>query len=59
MTIWMAGGGVKAGHIIGSTDEIGQRTVELVHPLRDVHFHAGRFRQLSQFGGQVIAELKA
>jgi len=75
MTMWFAGGGVKAGHVIGATDEIGQKAVEVVHPLRDVHvtildllglddtkltyFHAGRFRQLSQFGGQIISELKA
>jgi hypothetical protein len=75
MTIWFAGGGVKAGHIVGATDEIGQKAVEVVHPLRDVHvtildllglddasltyFYAGRFRQLSQFGGQVIREIKA
>ena len=75
MTMWFAGGGVKAGQVVGATDEIGQKAVEVVHPLRDVHvtildllglddakltyFHAGRFRQLSQFGGQVIGELKA
>ena len=75
MTLWFAGGGVKAGHIVGATDEIGQKAVEVVHPLRDVHvtilalmglddakltyFHAGRFRQLSQFGGQTIREIVA
>jgi hypothetical protein len=75
MTLWFAGGGAKAGHIVGATDETGQKAVESVHPLRDVHctildlmglddakltyFYAGRFRQLSQFGGSVISELKA
>jgi hypothetical protein len=75
MTMWFAGGGVKGGHVIGATDEIGQKAVDVVHPLRDVHvtildlmglddakltyFYAGRFRQLSQFGGQVIREIKA
>jgi hypothetical protein len=75
MTIWMAGGGVKAGHTIGATDEIGAEAVECVHHVRDVHvtllrllglddakltyFHAGRFKQLSQFGGEVIKELLA
>jgi len=75
MAMWMAGGGVKAGHTIGATDDIGQKAVEVVHPLRDVHvsllhllglddsrltyFHGGRFKQLSQFGGQVIHELIA
>jgi hypothetical protein len=75
MTVWLAGGGVKAGHTIGATDEIGAEAVEVVHPIRDLHvtllrllglddnqltyFHAGRFKQLSQFGGQVITELIA
>jgi hypothetical protein len=75
MTLWFAGGGVKAGHIVGATDDIGQKAAEVVHPLRDVHvtildllglddakltyFYGGRFRQLSQFGGQVIKEIQA
>ena len=75
MTVWLAGGGVKAGHTIGATDEIGAHAVEGVRPLRDLHvtllhllglddnkltyFHAGRFKQLSQFGGGVIKELIA
>jgi hypothetical protein len=75
MTFWFAGGGVKAGAIIGATDETGQKAVEVVHPLRDVHvtllhllglddnrlrfFHAGRNKQLSQVGGRVIEELLA
>ncbi|MCI0456208.1 MAG: DUF1501 domain-containing protein [Gemmataceae bacterium] len=75
MTIWLAGAGVKAGHVIGATDEIGAQAVEVVHPLRDLHvtvlhllglddsrltyFHGGRFKQLSQTGGQVIRELLA
>jgi len=73
--MWMAGGGVKAGHVIGATDEIGEKAVETVRPLKDVHctllhlmglddnkltyFHAGRFKQLSQVGGSVIKELLA
>lgn len=75
MTLWMAGGGVKAGHTIGATDELGAEAVDCVHHVRDVHvtlmhllglddnrltyFHAGRFKQLSQFGGSVIKELIA
>ena len=75
MTIWMAGGGVKAGHTIGATDETGAQAVENVHHVRDLHvtllrllglddnkltyFHGGRFKQLSQFGGEVISELIA
>lgn len=75
MTIWMAGGGVKAGHTIGATDETGATAIESVHHVRDLHvtllrllglddnkltyFHGGRFKQLSQFGGQAIGELIA
>lgn len=73
MTVWLAGGGCKAGHTIGATDEIGEKAVDCVHHVRDLHvtllkllglednkltyFHAGRFKQLSQFGGQAIEEL--
>ncbi len=73
MAMWFAGGGTKAGHTIGATDEIGGKAVECAHHIRDVHvtllhllglddnrltfYHAGRFKQLSQFGGQVINEL--
>jgi hypothetical protein len=75
MAIWFAGGGTKAGHTIGNTDETGAEAVECVHHIRDVHvtllhllglddnkltyYHAGRHKQLSQFGGQVIKELLA
>ncbi len=75
MTMWFAGGGTKAGHTIGATDEIGAEAVDCVHHIRDVHvtllhllglddnkltyYHAGRHKQLSQFGGQVISELLA
>jgi membrane-anchored protein YejM (alkaline phosphatase superfamily) len=75
MTIWLAGGGVKAGHTIGATDELGAEAVECVHHVRDLHVtllrllglddnkltysHGGRFKQLSQFGGQPIKELIA
>jgi hypothetical protein len=75
MTIWLAGGGVKSGTTVGATDELGMEAVECVSPVRDFHvtllrllglddnrltfYHAGRFKQLSQFGGQVIPELIA
>ncbi|MCB1230742.1 MAG: DUF1501 domain-containing protein [Verrucomicrobiae bacterium] len=75
MTVWLAGGGVNAGHTIGATDDIGEKAVDNVHHIRDFHvtllrllglddnkltyFHAGRFKQLSQFGGKVIEELIA
>ena len=75
MAMWFAGGGTKGGHTIGATDEIGANAVADVHHIRDVHvtllhllglddnklayYHAGRFKQLSQFGGKVINELIA
>jgi hypothetical protein len=75
MTIWMAGGGVNAGHTIGATDETGAEAVACVHHVRDFHvtllrllglddnkltyFHGGRFKQLSQFGASVIEDLMA
>jgi Protein of unknown function (DUF1501) len=75
MTIWMAGGGCKAGHTIGSTDDRGMEAIEEVHHVRDLHvtllrllglddnkltfYHGGRFKQLSQIGGQVIEKLIA
>lgn len=75
MNMWFAGGGVKKGAMVGATDEIGAEAIEVVHPIRDVHvtllhllglddnkltyFHGGRFKQLSQFGGEVIQELLA
>jgi hypothetical protein len=73
MAIWLAGAGVKAGHVVGATDELGRTAIEVVHPLRDLHvtllhllglddnkltfLHEGRQKQLSQFGGQVIRDL--
>lgn len=75
MNMWFAGGGVKAGTVVGGTDEIGAEAVDVVHPIRDVHvtmlhllglddnkltyFHGGRFKQLSQFGGEIIHDLIA
>ncbi|WP_437200857.1 DUF1501 domain-containing protein [Planctomicrobium sp. SH664] len=36
-SIWMAGGGVKSGHIHGATDELGFHAVENRHYVTDVH----------------------
>ena len=73
MCLWFAGGGVPAGRTIGATDELGEKAVEVVHPIKDLHctilhmlglddsrltyFHAGRFKQISQTGGSIIPEL--
>lgn len=75
MAIWLAGGGVPAGQVVGATDEIGREAVETVHHVKDLHctilhllglddnkltyFHEGRYKQLSQTGGSVIKELLA
>jgi hypothetical protein len=75
MCVWLAGGGVRAGHVIGATDELGSTAVDVVHPIKDLHvtllhllglndstltyFHEGRYKQLSQTGGAVIKELVA
>ena len=75
MTMWLAGGGCNAGHTIGATDELGMTAVEDKAHVRDFHvtllrllglddnkltyYHAGRFKQLSQFGGTVIKKLIA
>jgi hypothetical protein len=36
-TIWMAGGGVKGGRVIGGTDELGLRAVDFPVHLHDLH----------------------
>jgi hypothetical protein len=36
-TMWMAGGGVKGGQVIGSTDELGLRAVEERLHVKDLH----------------------
>jgi hypothetical protein len=36
-TIWMAGGGIKGGKVIGSTDELGLRAVDDPVHLHDLH----------------------
>ncbi|HVF26641.1 MAG TPA: DUF1501 domain-containing protein, partial [Pyrinomonadaceae bacterium] len=66
-TIWMAGGGVRGGQIVGMTDEIGYRTVGERFHARDIHatilhllgldqmtlthLHNGRNERLTDFGG--------
>jgi hypothetical protein len=75
MSVWFAGGGVRAGETIGATDELGAKAVEVVNPIRNLHttvlhllglddnkltyFHEGRYKQLSQVGGSVIKEILA
>jgi uncharacterized protein (DUF1501 family) len=73
MACWLAGGGVRAGEIVGATDETGREAIEVAHPIGDFHvtllhllglddsrltyFAQGRDKQLSQTGGELIREL--
>lgn len=66
-TMWLAGGGVRGGKIIGSTDEIGLRAVEDKVHMHDAHatmlsllgldhrkltyLHQGREQRLTDIGG--------
>ncbi len=70
LVMWMAGGDVKAGATVGATDEFGIRAADEPIPIRDVHatilnlmgltdtrlsyLHAGRFRKLTDIGGNVL-----
>ena len=74
-TIWMAGGGVKGGQTIGTTDEIGLRAVEKPYHVHDIHatilhllglnhldltyLHNGRSERPTVNGGKLIAEAQA
>ena len=75
LVMWMAGGDVKGGATAGETDEFGLRSKDEPIPLRNVHatildlmglddeqlryLHAGRFRQLTDIGGEVLSEIIA
>jgi hypothetical protein len=74
-TMWMAGGGVKPGAIVGATDEIGLNAVEDRAHVNDIHatilhlmgldhkqltmLHNGRDERLTDVGGRVIKNLLA
>ncbi len=73
LVVWMAGGDVKAGTTTGATDEFGIRALEKPIPMRDVHatvlnlmglrddrltyLHAGRYRRLTDIGGDVLKDI--
>jgi hypothetical protein len=75
MTIWFAGGGVKAGSLVGATDDLGFKAVEDIYRMRDVHatvlhlmglndmrltyYSAGRNQRLTDTGGRVIKQVIA
>src|SRR5262249_29984169 len=74
-TIWMAGGGVKGGQTIGSTDEIGMYATEQKSHVNDIHasilwslgldhlrttyMHNGRAERPTVVAGEVIKRLFA
>jgi hypothetical protein len=71
-TIWMAGGGIKGGQVIGATDEIGLRGIERRAHVHDIHatilhaqglnhvnvtyLHNGRSERPTITDGEVIKE---
>jgi hypothetical protein len=73
-TLWMAGGGVKGGQVIGTTDEIGLRAIDRRAHVHDIHasildlmglnhteltyFHNGRFERPTINAGEVIREVQ-
>jgi hypothetical protein len=72
-TMWMAGGGVRGGQVVGATDEIGLRAIENPCHFRDIHTtilhqlgfdqdeltyqHLGRAERLTQIHGKVIRQI--
>jgi hypothetical protein len=72
-TMWMAGGGIQGGRVVGATDEIGYRAVENRIHARDIHatilhllgldhlrltyLHNGRHERLTDFAGEVIRKI--
>lgn len=74
-SMWMAGGGVKAGHIHGATDELGYEAVSGKVHIHDLHAtllhllgldherltyrHGGRDYRLTDVKGNVVREILA
>ena len=72
-SMWMAGGGIKGGRIIGATDDIVLSATVEPHHLRDIHttvlnqlglnqdalsyMHQGRRERLTEIRGDVIEKL--
>lgn len=75
LVMWFAGGGVKGGTVVGSTDELGLNSAENRYHLHDMHatilnlmglndmrltfHHGGRLKRLTDLGGRVIKEMLA
>lgn len=72
-TVWLAGGGVRGGTLVGATDDIGLRAVDRPYHFRDLHttilhqlgldqdalsyLHQGRKERLTEVQGEVISEI--
>ena len=72
-SIWLAGGGIKGGQVIGATDEFGYRPAVEPHSINDLHatvlhklgldhtqltyLHNGRMHRLTDVAGEVIPQL--
>ena len=72
-SMWMAGGGIRGGQVVGATDEIGLRAIEKPCHFRDIHttilhqlgleqekltfLHQGRHERLTLLRGRVIREI--
>jgi hypothetical protein len=70
---WMAGGDVKGGSTVGATDDFSVMAADEPIPMRDVHatalnllglddkrltfLHAGRYRKLTDIGGNVLKQI--
>jgi len=72
-SMWLAGGGVRAGHVHGATDEFGYNTVDGAVSVHDLHatvlhllgldherltwFFQGRHFRLTDVSGRVVREI--
>ena len=72
-TMWMAGGGIQGGRVVGATDAIGLQAVDSRYHFRDIHttilhqlgldqdlltyLHLGRNERLTQLRGKLISEI--
>ena len=74
-TVWMAGGGIKGGTVVGSSDEVGYKAGEDPYHIRDLHttilhcmglndlsltyLYNGRYQRLTTNGGNLIQKALA
>jgi hypothetical protein len=74
-SVWLAGGGIKGGTVVGATDEFGYAAVEKKKSINDLHatmlhllgldhekltyFYNGRNLRVTDVAGEVIREIVA